>query len=151
NLLREKGDLSGAMAAYRRAIAVQPDHHLAHWNLGQLLQKQGEFRESLKELRLSQKVGPQDPRWTNFTAKGVKECERLIELDEKLPRFIEDKITPANSAERIELARLCTIKSLHRAAARFYEDAFTKEPQLADDLAAYNRYNAACEAALAGC
>jgi tetratricopeptide (TPR) repeat protein len=150
NVLRKKGDLSGAKAAYRRAIALQPDHVSAHWNLGQLLQSQGEFREALEELRLSQKLGPRDPAWAAFAAKGVKKCERLIDLDKKLPAFQEGKITPSNT-ERVEFARLCCYKHLYRAAARFYEEAFAKEQKLADDLGAWHRYSAACAAALAGC
>jgi tetratricopeptide (TPR) repeat protein/serine/threonine protein kinase len=149
NALRGKGDLKGAKAAYRRAIALQPEHFSARWNLGQLLQNQGEFREALQELRLSQKLVAKDPHWASFMAQGVKKCERLIELDEKLPAFQEGKITPSN-AERIELARLCRYKRLHRAAACFYGEAFAKEQKLADDLGAWHRYSAACAAALAG-
>src|SRR5262249_48527372 len=37
----------------------------------------------------------------------------------------------------------------YRAAARFYADAFKEDPNLANDLDAQHRYNAACSAALA--
>ena len=55
------------------------------------------------------------------------------------------------SSDLIELAGLCTLKRLHRAAARFYEEAFAAAPELAMNLRAGHRYNAACAAALAGC
>src|SRR5262249_29678241 len=71
--------------------------------------------------------------------------------DDRLPGFLDGKTTPASAAERIELAWLCSLKRLNRAAARFYEDAFAVEPKLADDQGAAHRYNAACAAALAGC
>src|SRR5262249_5540676 len=72
--------------------------------------------------------------------------ERLVQLEERLPGFLQGKATPASPGERIELAQLCSLKRLHRAAARFYEEAFAAQPKLAD----FHRYNAACAAALAG-
>src|SRR5262249_59110865 len=57
----------------------------------------------------------------------------------------------AGPTDRIDLAGQCTGKRLHRAAVRFYEEAFAAQPKLADDLDAAHRYNAACAAALAGC
>jgi serine/threonine-protein kinase len=81
----------------------------------------------------------------------VRQCERLVELDGKLPGFLAGKTVPASPAERIELAGLCSLKRLHRAAARFFEEAFAATPGLKDDLGAGHRYNAARAAALAGC
>src|SRR5262249_6383302 len=91
------------------------------------------------------------PRWPYPSAQWVRECERLVELDERLPGFLAGKTTPVSPAEGIEVARVCSPKRLHRAAAHFYEEAFAAEPKLADNLGAAHRYNAACAAALAGC
>jgi hypothetical protein len=79
----------------------------------------------------------------------VRECERLVELDRRLPDLLAGKATPANPAERIELGGLCFANRMYRAAARFYEEAFADQPGLADQLGAH-RYKAACAAALAG-
>jgi serine/threonine-protein kinase len=57
---------------------------------------------------------------------------------------------PGNAAEQIEFAQLCVFKKLYAAAARFYGDALTVEPKLADDVRGGARYNGACAAALAG-
>jgi hypothetical protein len=43
------------------------------------------------------------------------------------------------------------VKRQYLAAQCFYSDAFTAEPQLADDLNTHPRYDAACAATLAGC
>jgi eukaryotic-like serine/threonine-protein kinase len=58
---------------------------------------------------------------------------------------------PANAAEQIEFAQLFLLKNLYAAAARFYGDALTTDPKLAEDVPAATRYNAACAAAQAGC
>jgi hypothetical protein len=81
----------------------------------------------------------------------VRQCERLVELDGRLPGFLDGKATPAGPDERIELAQLCSLKRLHGAAAHFYAEAFAGPPESAAKLPGANRYHAACAAALAGC
>jgi hypothetical protein len=123
-----------------------PEAHLA---LGQALKLNGEFRAALEELRRGHELGSRNPGWRYPSAQMIRQCERLLELDEKLPGFLEGKATPASAAERIELTEMCTLKHWNGAAARFYEEAFAEQPKLAG-VNAY-RYNAACAAALAGC
>jgi serine/threonine protein kinase/tetratricopeptide (TPR) repeat protein len=152
NALREQGNLPGAMTQYRQAIVLNPDYAEAHCNLGLALWRhQGEFREALEELRRGHELGSRGPRWRYPSAQWVRQCERLVELDGQLAGFLERKATPAGPGERLELAELCSLKRLNRAAARFFEEAFVVQPRLADDLDARHRYNAACHAAMAGC
>jgi serine/threonine protein kinase/tetratricopeptide (TPR) repeat protein len=151
NALAVKGQLDEAIAAYREAIRLKKDHAEALCNLGHALRRQGAFQQALEALRHGHELGSRDPRWRYPSAQWVRQCERLVELDEQLPNFLAGKTTPASPAERIEVAGLCSLKRLHHAAARFYTDAFTAQPSLADQLGAGHRYNAACAAALAGC
>src|SRR5262249_43230107 len=58
---------------------------------------------------------------------------------------------PTSAQEQMEFARLCMFKKLTAASAHFFADAYKMSPELADDPDAGQRYNAACEAALAGC
>jgi hypothetical protein len=82
----------------------------------------------------------------------IRECERLVLLDRRLPALLSGKKRPADTAERLTLARMChEYKQLHAAAAQFYTEAFVEAPQLADDLREQHRYRAACAAARAGC
>jgi tetratricopeptide (TPR) repeat protein len=151
NALRSKGQVEEAIAEYREAIRLKKDYAQAHCNLGLVLEEKGQFREALEELRRGHEIGSRSPRWAYPSAQWVRQCERLIELDEKLPGILEGKTTPANPQEGIDLARLCYLKRLDRAAARFCEEAFAAQPALASDLGASHRYDAACAAALAGC
>jgi tetratricopeptide (TPR) repeat protein len=149
--LRAKGQLDEAIAAFREAIRFKKVYAEPHCGLGRALMQKAQFREALEELRRGHELGSRTPGWRYPSVQWVRQCERLIELDGKLPEILQGNTKPASPAERIECAELCSRKRLHRAAARFYEEAFTKQPKLADDLDAFNRYNAACAAALAGC
>ena len=45
-LLKKKGDLAGAEAAYRRVIEIDPEHAEAHSNLGSLLKMKADTLEA---------------------------------------------------------------------------------------------------------
>jgi tetratricopeptide (TPR) repeat protein len=151
NALVAKGRLEEAIGEFREAISIKPDYAEAHCNLGNALLQRGEFYQALKALRHGHELGSKNPGWPYPTAQWVRESERLVELDGKLPSILEGKTTPASPAERVELAGLCALKRLNRAAANFYKEALAAEPKLADDLGAAHRYYAACAAALAVC
>ncbi len=104
-------------------------------------------------LKRGHELGSRNPRWPHPSAQWVKQCERFVEFDAKLPRVLKGEIQPVDVAERLMLAEICQLpcKSFHAAAVRFYASAFTTQPKLADDLQTGHRYNAACAAALAGC
>jgi tetratricopeptide (TPR) repeat protein len=149
--LRGNGQLDDAIAAYREAIRLKEDFAEAHCNLAQALEETWQFRDALKEWRRGHELGSKQPGWHYPSAHWVRRCERRIELEPKLPDILAGNVRPASPAERIEVAELCALKRLHRAAASFYEEALAEQPKLADDLTAAHRYEAACAAALAGC
>src|SRR5262249_49557816 len=109
------------------------------------------FRKALEALRRGHELGSKNPRWPFPSDRWVRQCERLVELDGQLPGVLAGKTTPASPGERRELAGLCSLKRLHRAAARFYKEAFDAEPKLANAPGGADRYAAACAAALTGC
>jgi serine/threonine-protein kinase len=149
--LHDRGQVDEAIAAFREAIRLKNDYAEAHGSLGELLRLKGQFREALEEMRRCHELGSRNPRWPYPSDQWVQQCERLVELDGKLPDILLGKTRPAGPREQIELAGLCYFKGLHRNAARFYEEGFAAAPKLADSLGAGLRYNAACAAALAGC
>jgi tetratricopeptide (TPR) repeat protein len=146
-----KGALDETIAAYKEAIRIKPDFAEAICNLGCALAEKGQFREALEALRRGHQLGSQNPRWRYPSARRVQECERLIELDSRLPAVMGGETILASAAENIDFANLCRRKHLYVAAARFSLQALTAQPDLADDLEHWHRYNAACYAALAGC
>jgi serine/threonine-protein kinase len=147
--LRAVGDQAGALAALRQAVALKPDHDGAHCNLGLTLMDQGDFRPALESLRRGRQLGIRNPRWPYVAASAqwIRQCERLIELDEQLPDVLAGKAPLPSPALRLELAQVCSFKSLYRTATRFFEEAFDAQP----GLLARQRFPAACAAAPAGC
>jgi hypothetical protein len=80
----------------------------------------------------------------------VRQCEKLIDLDEKLIAVLKGQAQPTGAGELVRLAHLCVRKQLHANAARFFADAFAAKPGLAAIRDPGHRYDAACSAALAG-
>src|SRR5262249_54925750 len=68
-----------------------------------------------------------------------------------LAAVLRGQAGPADNRERLAFVEVCRFKDLPAAAARLYEEAFTQEPGLAEDVRAGKRYAAARAAARAGC
>ena len=75
----------------------------------------------------------------------------MIALDARLPALLRGQDHPADTAECVEFAHLCSARQMYATSARLWSEAFTAQPGLADDRGAENRYQAARAAALAGC
>jgi tetratricopeptide (TPR) repeat protein/predicted Ser/Thr protein kinase len=150
NALFAQGDHPGAAASYRRAVQIDPGYAEAHCNLGHALLYQGDFRGALAAYRKADEEGSRRKGWPYPTGQFVKECERYIELDGRLPAILKGEDHPAGAAERLEVALVCRYKGLHAAAVGFVTEAFAADPKLADGPPLDPRYWAACSAALAG-
>src|SRR5581483_283775 len=113
--------------------------------LGHVLRQQGELRPALAALRRGHELGSRRATWPYKSAQWVTQCERLIALDDDLPRLLAGQAAPDGPAGWAEVAGLCTLKRLHPSAVRCYEKAFAAQPA----LRGVHGYNAACAAALA--
>jgi serine/threonine protein kinase/Flp pilus assembly protein TadD len=152
NALEQNGQLDEAIAEYREVIRLADDFAEAHCNLGHALLHQGQFREGAKELRRGHELGSRNPRWDYPSARWVRDTERLVELQPRLPGLLEGRDQPADAAERLTLAGYCQqFQKRYAAAARWYAEASAADPRLLADPATGQRYDAACAAALAGC
>jgi tetratricopeptide (TPR) repeat protein len=149
HVLERWGDPAGAISCYQKAIELDPTYAEAHCNLGQALRRQGHFAQALQALKRGHQLGSQRPNWHHPSARWVEECQRLLELDTRLPALLKREDQAKDAAELVAFARLCTLKKLNVTAARFYEQAFSLKPELAEDFKAAHRYNAACAAACA--
>jgi tetratricopeptide (TPR) repeat protein len=151
NALAAKGDLDRAIDAFREAVRVKEDFAEAHCNLGwSLMRHKGEFAKALPALRRGHELGSRSSDWRYPSGEWVRQCERFLDLDGKLPAILRGERVLADAAERLELAELCGLKQLYATGVRFYQEAFAARPELAEALQKGRRYNAACLAAQAG-
>jgi tetratricopeptide (TPR) repeat protein len=144
--LCEQKQLGEAVAAFRKAIALKPDDARAYIGLGLALGEQKQLGEAVAAFRKADKLLPGNP----IIQRNLRQSERWLQLDKRLPAILAGKEQPGSPTERLEFAALCRIyKRWYLTATRFSDHAFAAEPKLADDLGAEDRYNAACTAALA--
>jgi tetratricopeptide (TPR) repeat protein len=145
-----QGRLDDAEAAYREALRLNPEFPDAHCNLGRVLLQTGRFAEALLERRRGHELGRRRADWLYPSGQWVREAERLVALDPRLPAVLKGRDRPADAAERVTFAQICYFRKLYAAAARLYAEALVADPRLKDDRQAGHAYNAACSAALAG-
>jgi serine/threonine-protein kinase len=148
--LYQQGKLDQAVACFRRGVRLEPNDAAAHCNLGHALRGLGQFREALAALERGHQLGSRSAGWRYPSADWVRDCRRLVELEDRLPAVLAGTDRPAE-AERLGFIRLCQSTRRFAAAARLSVEAFAAQPGLADTLRAEHRYNAACCAARAGC
>jgi serine/threonine-protein kinase len=143
------GWLPEAMADYRQAIRLKPDYGEAHCRLADVLSQQGRYREALDSLRQGLKMGWLSTE-TAWVRDALRETERLLALEKKLPAILSGEQSPANASEALTLAWMCQqFKKEYAAAARLYAEAFTASDLAVDFLKTQIRYDAAWCAALA--
>ncbi len=116
-----------------------------------ILPQQGQFRESLEELQRGHQLGSKQPGWSYPSSQWVLQAERLVQLENRLPKILDGRDEPANATEGVQLGTMSYYKKKFSGSAQLFANAFRTDPKLAEDMKIQNRYNAACAAALAGC
>jgi tetratricopeptide (TPR) repeat protein len=148
-ILDGQGKFAEAAVFFRKEVELQPAEGLNHCALGLTLGRLGQFKEAAACLRGGHELGSKQPGWNLPSARWLRDAERRVELDAKIPALLKGEAQPKSGGEWLELAQLCQRKRWHVAASSFYAKAMAAEPKLAEDLKAGHRYNAACQAALA--
>jgi tetratricopeptide (TPR) repeat protein len=77
-LLTGRRDIRGAIAAYQRLTAIEPNNVAAHNNAGLLLRKLGRLEESLAEFSRANELEPNDPR-VRFNLLMLRRDDALLE------------------------------------------------------------------------
>jgi serine/threonine-protein kinase len=145
------GQVSGAIAAYRKVVAFEPTNAAGWCLLGSLLQRQGQLRQAVISLRRGHAWAEGSPGFRYPSGVWLAQAERLAALEPKLDEILAGKVKPGDAAERLDFALLCQCKAHDGAAARFYLEAFTERPGLAEEGVPSRRFLAARAAARAGC
>ncbi|MDB5349366.1 MAG: serine/threonine protein kinase [Planctomycetota bacterium] len=143
------GNFSGAIEAFRQAIKLKPDYAEPHCNLGLALQNQGAFAEALDQLRKGHDLGSRRGDWRYPSDQWVKICERMIEVETRLPAYIKGEAKAADFRGMLMMADVCRLKSLNAASARFFGQALDLPEGRSSPPQSGIRYNAACVAVMA--
>ena len=121
--------------------------------LAMALHRSGQSAEARKSLARAvlyydwrpQTVTTQDA-WLRHVLR--REAERMILPG--LPAFLAGKYQPRDHDEQLALLGACQYTNRTHALSRLYADAFAVDPQIANDVVAGTRYDAARAASLAG-
>ncbi len=73
--LDDQGKLEEAIAAYQKALRLDPNYAIAHYNLGNTLKAQGKLEEAIAELEIAVRL---DPSSTVEYELLSKNSDRLI-------------------------------------------------------------------------
>ena len=146
-----QGKLGEAEAACRKALVLNPNLPAAYSSLGLVLMQQSQFNEAALALKKAGELFPAGDPHREVARRLQQSCLRYAILDARLPGVLCGTDKPADAAEQLDLAQLCVFKQHYAAAVRFSRDAFTAEPERAEDVPAGQRYNAGCAAVLAAC
>jgi eukaryotic-like serine/threonine-protein kinase len=147
--LSGKGDGEGAIACYRKVIEIDPQLPMAHGALGQTLLGQGRYAEARDATARAMALLPEKHPMREMANRQLKNCERLLKVEERLSRLLSGEERASSAQENLEAAQLARRRQLHAAATRFTAAAFAADPGLASNLQAMHRFDAACSAALA--
>ena len=146
------GQFDEAIVECRAALRLRSDFPEVHANLGTALREIGSLKEAVTALRKAKELlvlqGRSDSNADEIT-RELKTTERYAALEERLPAILVGIDQPRDDAERFICGELCSSSQLLAAAARFYFEAFSGSPQLADDRNHLRRYKAARAASLA--
>jgi serine/threonine-protein kinase len=145
-----RGQSAEAVDHLQRSVASAPKFGQAHRALGKALLGVGRFRDARDATRRSLDLYPPGHVRRPVVERQLQRCEDLLALEARLPAVLRGETRPIDAADRLQFAEVCHRTKRFADAASLSEKAFTDRPQLADDLLAAHRYNAACAAALAG-
>ena len=146
--LQSAGRLGEAVAEFREAVRLDPRNSASHLFLGRALIEAGEPHAALEALA---RIGPGPPPDPFITPEMLaSRAEKLIALEPRLPAVMNGREAPANAEEAASFARLAFARSRPEVAARLWTGAFAAAPDLAADLVAMNRFQAARAAVRAG-
>jgi tetratricopeptide (TPR) repeat protein len=147
NVMLAKGDLDGAEANYRAALAIDPGAAGVCYNMGLVSDRRADLAAAEEWYRKAVAAAPKRAYYRQVLNGAVRKRAQLARLEE----VAADRTGPATQAEALQLIDLLFRLPRFRyvLAVRIYTRAFAAYPALAEDLGPAHRYVAATVAAQA--
>ena len=166
--MAESGDVPGVITAFREAIEQARFHHdhehpqqpaagaaggaSQHepvpqgesFSMLRAILMAGKPEEAIAPLRRVREQARDDGKLGRAIDLAIKQFEQVSKLGTPIPRFFH---LPWGTED--SLAQQCHKRGYFAASAAIWFAGFAADPNLADDMTAQNRYNAACSAAVA--
>src|SRR5262249_15373292 len=139
--------LDEAITEFDEVIRINKDHAEAHFHRGRALHTKGLFQEAIAEYREALRIKKDYAE----AQENLGQAEQLAGFEKRRLAVLKVQDQPKDAREWLGLARVCQTKTHKQyvGAARFFSEAFAKQPALAEDMDKWDRYNAACAAVLA--
>jgi hypothetical protein len=140
----ERGQTGAANTLTGTMVELAPDKLDVQAARAGYLMSQGKFKEALPALRRFEEMARKTPgHGAGFASVLIRETEQLLALEPRLPAFLKGHLQPQSPQEWERLLTLCSIKKLTAGAAQLYAEGFARWPNLAADLRAEHRSDAA--------
>jgi len=145
--LKDMGRLDDAITSLREAVRIDPSQALVRNQLMFALIARGSIEDARTEARLLIENLPEnDPQIPEATSL-LNLCDLINQLAANLPAILDGSRVPQSIPECLAFADLFRGRQDHRAAARYYADAFDR---LGSESWSWRTFDAARCAALAG-
>ena len=125
--MSEQGKLEGAIAEYREAIRLKPDHPIAHTNLGLVLHRQGKLGEAIVEYREALRLNPEQPK--AHVGLGALLCDAQRDFEGAVAEFREAiRLEPDDPEAHGNLGNALNLQGKLDEAIAEYREAVRLKP-----------------------
>jgi serine/threonine-protein kinase len=149
--LRSQQKFTEGEAYCRDVMRTRPKYAPAYLGLGDALKEQGQFTAALEAYRRGEELGRKELHWTYDSKARIREAEQLVAVEAQLATGLKEAAGSSKPPAPLTLAQFYLYKRHYAAAARYFAQAYTAQPKLAEETGNGNRYNAACCALRASC
>jgi serine/threonine-protein kinase len=126
------GEIADAISLLQSAVDRDPNAPYARVLLGFALRDSGQHDSAVAELEKTLALSPTDLPYRPKIQGQIHFNKRMMELQIRLPALLSKETPPKSAAERAGIARSLAAKGDFVSAARWYAEAFTIDPTLAD-------------------
>jgi tetratricopeptide (TPR) repeat protein len=125
--LEMQGDVDGAIALYREALAVDPAFLEAHVDLAGVLWRVGDFDGALHHAQQAAAIGPEHAHAVRIVGTALLQLNRLDEAEQQLRRALA--IKPDFALARVDLAFTLLLAGRYAEGWAAYEQRWN-DPRL---------------------